>query len=160
MNHCLGLKTSIRTATGAFTSMDIDEILEKVIRWLSDPRGREMIKTIVYVAIPLIILWVLRKKGRPPASREPSSARESGIRKKKTGDWIVTESLQETMAREQKKMERQLAEVFGREDSTLARFNRGQKSADSEPTTPSSEPPDAKDVLQEELLRLFSRRPR
>ena len=119
-----------------------------------------MVKTIIYVALPLIIIWVLRKKGRRLTSGEPSSAPEPSIPTKRTEDWIVTESLQETMTREQKKMEKELREVFGRQDSVLPRtkkeFNRS--TAPQEARSAESPERNEKNMLQEELLKLFSRR--
>jgi hypothetical protein len=72
----------------------------------------------------------------------------------------VTESLQETLARERKKVERELQEVFGRKDTVLSRAKREFNKSTAK-KSPRAEPPEEneKKLLQEELLKLFSRRP-
>jgi len=73
----------------------------------------------------------------------------------------VTENIKETMAREQKKIAKELQDVFGREDTIMTKAKRIQARADTPPKSPQSEPsePNEKKMLQEELLKLFLRRP-
>ena len=140
--------------------MDIEKILEIIRKWLSDPRGREMFRSIIYLIFPIVILLGFRSAARRKATEKSSSAIKPRVRPASHGSPTVTESLQETIARERKKVERELQEVFGRKDTVLSRakreFNKstGQKS-------PRAEPPEVneKKLLQEELLKLFSRRP-
>ena len=140
--------------------MDTEKIIEKLIRWLSDPKGREMIKSIIYLILPIVVLLGLRNAARRKATEKSSTAIKPRVRTYSQGSPSATESLQETMARERKKVERELQEVFGRKDTVLSRakkeFNKstGQKS-------PRAESPEGneKKLLQEELLKLFSRRP-
>ena len=140
--------------------MDTEQIIEMIRKWLSDPKGREMAKSIVYLILPLVILLWLRGAARRKAAEKSATAIKPRVRPSTHGSPRVTESLQETMARERKKVERELQEVFGRKDTVLSRakreFNKstGQKS-------PRAESPEVneKKLLQEELLKLFSRRP-
>ena len=140
--------------------MDIEKILEIIRKWLSDPKGREMFRSIIYLIFPIVVLLGLRSAARRKATERSSTAIKPRVRSFSHGSPTVTESLQETMARERKKVERELQEVFGRKDTVLSRakreFNKstGQKS-------PRAEPPEVneKKLLQEELLKLFSRRP-
>ena len=140
--------------------MDIEKIIEILRKWLSDPKGREMFKTIVYLIFPIIVLLGLRSAARRKSTEKSSTAIKPKVRPSSHESPSVAESLQETMARERKKVERELQEVFGRKDTVLSRakkeFNRstGQKS-------PRAESPEVneKKLLQEELLKLFSRRP-
>jgi hypothetical protein len=60
--------------------MDTDKIVEKIIKWLSDPKGREMFKTIVYVVLPLFLLLAFRRAGRRRPAEESSTAIEPKIR--------------------------------------------------------------------------------
>ena len=140
--------------------MDTEKIIEMIRKWLADPKGREMFKSIVYLIFPILVLLGLRSAPRRKATEKSSTAIKPRVRPSTHGAPRVTESLQETMARERKKVERELQEVFGRKDTVLSRakreFNKstGQKS-------PRAEPPEVneKKLLQEELLKLFSRRP-
>ena len=140
--------------------MDIEKIIEILRKWLSDPKGREMFKTIVYLIFPIIVLLGLRSAARRKSTEKSSTAIKPKVRPSSHESPRVSESLQETMARERKKVERELQEVFGRKDTVLSRakkeFNRstGQK-------PPRAESPEVneKKLLQEELLKLFSRRP-
>jgi len=140
--------------------MDTERIIEKLIKWLSDPKGREMFKTIVYLVLPIVVLLGLRGAARRKSTEKSSAVIKPRVRPSTHETPLVAESLKETMARERKKVERELQEVFGRKDTVLARakkeFNKstGQKS-------PRAESPEAneKKLLQEELLKLFSRRP-
>jgi len=71
-----------------------------------------------------------------------------------------TESLGETQAKEQKKIDQELQEVFGRKDTVMARARKEfSKSTAEKPAAPSeSLQSDEKNILQEELLKLFMRR--
>ncbi len=140
--------------------MDTDKIVEKIIKWLSDPKGREMLKTIVYVVLPLFLLLALRSAGRRRPAEKSSTAIEPKIRPANYDSPSATESLKETWAREQKKVERELGEVFGREDSVLARAKREfNRSTAPQKARPAESPErNEKKMLQEELLKLFSRR--
>jgi hypothetical protein len=60
--------------------MDTDKIVEKIIKWLSDPKGREMFKTIVYVVLPLFLLLAFRRAGRRRPAEKSSTAIEPKIR--------------------------------------------------------------------------------
>ena len=140
--------------------MDTEQIIEMIRKWLSDPKGREMFKSIVYLIFPILVLLGLRSAARRKATEKSARAIKPQVRPTPHGSPSVTESLQETMARERKKVERELQEVFGRKDTVLSRakkeFNKstGQKSTRAE-----SQEVNEKKLLQEELLKLFSRRP-
>jgi hypothetical protein len=140
--------------------MDIEKIIEKITRWLSDPKGREMFKTIVYVVLPLFFLLALRGAGRRRTAEKSSEAIEPKMRPTTFDSPSATESLKETSARERKKVETELREVFGREDSVLARakkeFNRSTAPQKARPAKSAER--NEKKMLQEELLKLFSRR--
>jgi len=83
-------------------AMDVDKLIEKVSRWLSDPKSREVIKSFIYVLLPLIVL--------------SSSAMSNALSGKKQATAITPgfaapdrepgryETLQETMAKEKKKL--------------------------------------------------------
>jgi len=130
------------------------------MEWLSDPKGREMFKTIVYVVVPLFLLLAFRRAGRRQPAEKSSTAIEPKIRPASYDSLSTIESLNETWSREQKKVERELREVFGREDSVLARakreFNRSTAPKKAQPAE--SPERNEKKMLQEELLKLFSRR--
>ena len=140
--------------------METEKIIEMIRRWLSDPKGREIFKTIVFLIFPIVVLLGLRSAARRKSTEKSSTAIKPRVRPSTHESPRMTESLQETMARERKKVERELQEVFGRKDTVLSRakreFNKstGQKS-------PRAESPEVneKKLLQEELLKLFSRRP-
>lgn len=140
--------------------METDKIIEKLIKWLSDPKGREMLKTIIYLILPVVVLLTLRSAARRQSNEKGVTAIKPRVRPSEHAAPRMRESLKQTMAREQAKVKRELQEVFGREDTVLARakreFNKstGQKS-------PQAESPEAneKKLLQVELLKLFSRRP-
>ena len=140
--------------------MDTEKIIEMIRKWLSDPKGREMVRSIIYLIFPILVLLGLRSAARRKATEKSPTAIKPRLRPSTHSSPTVTESLQETIARERKKVERELQEVFGRKDTVLSRakreFNKstGQKS-------PRAESPEAneKKLLQEELLKLFSRRP-
>ena len=119
-----------------------------------------MFKTIVYVVLPLFLLLAFRSAGRRRPAEKSSTAIEPKIRPASYDSLSTTESLNETWSREQKKVERELREVFGREDSVLARakreFNRSTAPKKAQPAE--SPERNEKKMLQEELLKLFSRR--
>ena len=140
--------------------MDTDKIVEKIIKWLSDPKGREMFKTIVYVVLPLFLLLAFRSAGRRRPAEKSSTAIEPKIRPASYDSLSTIESLKETWSREQEKVERELREVFGREDSVLARTKREfNRSTAPQKARPAESPErNEKKTLQEELLKLFSRR--
>ena len=121
-----------------------------------------MVKTIVYLVFPLIVILMLRGAARRRTPVKTSAAIEPKIRPATTESLSATESVKETKAREQKKMARELRDVFGREDSLLAKAKSHQASAAASNTSrPSESPePNQRNVLQEELLKLFSRRPK
>jgi hypothetical protein len=141
--------------------MDADKILEKLMRWLSDPRGREMLKTIVYLVFPLIVLLMVRGAARRRATQKPSSTIQPKIRPATTESLTPTETFRETKIRHEKKMAQELQQAFGREGSILAKAKRAQSLTAKSKAAPKSESPDTtqKKMLQEELLKLFSRRP-
>ena len=140
--------------------MDTEKIIEKLMEWLSDPKGREMFKTIVYVVVPLFLLLAFRRAGRRRPAEKSSTAIEPKIRPASYDSLSTTESLNETWSREQKKVERELREVFGREDSVLPRAKREfNRSTAPQKARPAESPERSeKKTLQEELLKLFSRR--
>lgn len=140
--------------------MDTNKILEKLMRWLADPKGREMFKTIVYLIIPLFLIIVLRNRARRRPTDKSSSTIDPRIRPSSYESLHAAESLKDTQAREQKKINKELHEVFGRKDTVLARARKEfDESAEAKPAVPSESPQsDEKNVLQEELLKLFLRR--
>lgn len=141
--------------------MDTEKILEKLMKWLADPKGREMFKTIVYLIIPLFLIIGLRNVARRRPAEKSSTAIEPKIRPSTYESWGATESIQETRAREQRKVDRELQEFLGRRDTVLGRAKKElNKSTTTKKTRPSESPaPEEKNLLQEELLKLFSRRP-
>ena len=145
-----------------FTAMDTEKVIERVIRWLSDPRGREMLTTLVYLLFPLIVLLMLRGVARRRKAEKKSSAIQPGIRPATTESLTSTENIRETMVRQQKKIAQELQEVFGREDSLLAKTRRNKVLPSASRASGPSEPPESnqKKMMQEELLKLFSRRPK
>jgi hypothetical protein len=142
--------------------MDIDKILERITRWLADPKGREMFKTIVYLIIPLFLIIGLRNAARRRPAEKSSTTIDPKIRPSSYESFTVAESLKETQARERKKIDKEMQEFFGRKDSVLARARREfNKSTVTKPARPSESPEsNEKKILQEELLKLFSRRPK
>ena len=119
-----------------------------------------MFKTIIYLILPIVVLLGLRSAARRKSTEKPTTAIKPRVRPSTHETPSVTESLKETMTRERKKVQRELQEVFGRKDTVLSKakkeYNKstGQKS-------PRAESPEVneKKLLQEELLKLFSRRP-
>jgi hypothetical protein len=140
--------------------MDTDKILEKLMRWLSDPKGREMFKTIVYLIIPLFLYIGLRNIARRRPAEKSSSTIDPRIRPSSYESLKTTESLRDTQAKEQKKIDKEMQELFGRKDTVMARARKEfDKSTADKPAVPSeSVQSDEKNILQEELLKLFLRR--
>jgi hypothetical protein len=118
--------------------MDIEKIIEMIRQWLSDPKGKEMFRSIVYLVFPIIVLLGLRSATRRKATEKSSTAIKPKVRPSAHGS----------------------PTVFGRKDTVLSRAKREfNKSTDKK--SPRAEPPEVneKKLLQEELLKLFSRRP-
>jgi hypothetical protein len=140
--------------------MDTDKILEKLMRWLSDPKGREMFKTIVYLIIPLFLYIGLRNIARRRPAEKSSSTIDPRIRPSSYESLKSTESLKDTQAKEQKKIDKEMQELFGRKDTVMARARKEfDKSTADKPAVPAeSVQSDEKNILQEELLKLFLRR--
>ena len=105
---------------------------------------------------------MLRGVARRRAAEKTSSAIQPKIRPGTTESPTSTESVKETMGRQQKKIARELREVFGQEDRLLAKAKRNQtKPAESKALSPPESPEsNERKMLQEELLKLFSRRPK
>jgi hypothetical protein len=143
--------------------MDADKVLEKVMKWLSDPKGREMFKTIVYLIFPLIVILTLRSVARRRTTEKKSSAAiQPQLRPATTESLTPTENIKETMARERKKISLELREAFGREESLLGKARKSQARPAASKTSRPPESPESNErkMLQEELLKLFSRRPK
>jgi hypothetical protein len=142
--------------------MDIEEILEKIIRFISDPKGREVVKTFLYLFFPLLILIIIRNaaRRRPAPAGKASKALVPKTRPGATETIQSAESVKETMAKEQQKIHQELQIVFGREQNVLARAKKSLTQPEVRPESPpaQSRKPDEKKILQEELLKLFSRR--
>ena len=101
-----------------------------------------MFKTIVYVVLPLFLLLAFRSAGRRRPAEKSSTAIEPKIRPASYDSPSATESLKETWSREQEKVERELREVFGREDSVLARAKREfNRSTAPQKARPAEAPP-------------------
>ena len=130
------------------------------MRWLADPKGREMFKTIVYLIIPLFLLIGLRNIARRRPAEKTSTTIDPRIRPSSYEALRSTESLRETQAKEHKKIDQELQEVFGRKDTVLARARKefGKSTADESAVPSESLQSDEKNILQEELLKLFMRR--
>jgi len=101
--------------------MDFDKLMEKALRWFSDPRSREVVKSILYVLFPLIVISLLRNIKRSQSARKQVTAVTPRVRGSSTESLVVTETLQETMAKENKKVQRELQEVFGRRERMLTK---------------------------------------
>jgi hypothetical protein len=140
--------------------MDTDKILEKLMRWLADPKGREMFKNIVYLIIPLFLIIGLRNIARRRPAEKTSTTIDPRIRPSSYEALRSTESLRETLAKEQKKIDQELQEVLGRKDTVMTRARKKfSNSTADKPAVPSeSLQSDEKNILQEELLKLFLRR--
>jgi hypothetical protein len=140
--------------------MDTDKILEKLMRWLADPKGREMFKTVLYLIIPLFLLIGLRNMARRRPVEKTSATIDPKIRPHSYEALSATESLRETQAKEQKKIDKELEDVFGRKDIALARARKelGKSTADRPAVLSESVQSAENNLLQEELLKLFFRR--
>jgi hypothetical protein len=142
--------------------MDVDKLIEKVSRWLSDPKSREVIKSFIYVLLPLIVLSLIRNVKRAQAAKKQATAITPRIRGSSTESLVATETLQETMAKEKKKVERDLQEVFGRRERLLTKARGGGAVPSQVPAqTRMSESPGPGDdqAVREDVIRiLFGRR--
>jgi hypothetical protein len=139
--------------------MDTEKIIEILRKWLSDPKGREMFKTIVFLIFPIVVLLGLRSAARRRSTEKSSTAIKPRVRSSSHESPSATESLKETMARERKKVERELQEVFGRKDTVLSRAKKEFNKSTGQTSPPAeSQEVNEKKLLQDELLKLFSRR--
>jgi hypothetical protein len=142
--------------------MDFDELMEKVLKWLSEPRVREVIKSLIYVLLPLIVLSLIRNVKRAQAARKQATAITPRIRGSSTESLVSSETLQETMAKEKKKVQRELQEVLGRRERSLTRSRGGGAVASQVPAEvhmPESPGPGDDQAAREDLIRiLFGRR--
>jgi hypothetical protein len=142
--------------------MDFDKLMEQVSKWLSDPKVREAIKSLVYVLLPLIVLSLIRNLKRTQAAKKQATAITPRIRGSRVESLASTETLQETMAKEKKKVERELQEVFSRRQLAGARATGGSAVASQVPgearQTQSPGPGDDQ-AAREDLIRIvFGRR--
>jgi hypothetical protein len=138
--------------------MDFDKLMEKILKWLSDPRAREVIKSLIYVLLPLIVLSLIRNVKRAQAAKKQATAITPRIRGSSTGSLVSTETLQETMAKEKKKVERELQEVLGRRERSLTRARGGGAVPSQVPAeSRMAESPGPSDVqaAREDLIRIF-----
>ena len=130
---------------------------------MADPQAREAVRSLLYVLFPLVMLLVLRgimrqqRMGRRVATDRPArSAAESDL-------GLASETLQETMAREQAKVDRELREILGRETGLS-----GQSGAGKPPRQEAREGQAARDTVprtqqemtRDDLLDLLLRRKR
>jgi len=142
--------------------MDFDKLMEKVLKWLSDPRAREVIKSLIYVLLPLIVLSLIRNVKRAQAAKKQATAITPRIRGSSTESLVSTETLQETMAKEKKKVERELQEVLGRRERSLTRSGGGgalPSQVPAEARMPESSGPGDDQAAQADVIRiLFGRR--
>ena len=138
--------------------MDFDKLIEKAWRWLSDPERREVLKSLLYVLLPLIVLSLLRNLKRTQPANKQAAAVSPRVRGTTTESLVVTETLQETMAKEKRKIDRELQELFGRRERLLtkARTGEGFQSNMPGPSRPSDPAAPAGDqALQEDLIRVL-----
>jgi len=142
--------------------MDFDKLMEKVLKWLSDPRAREVIKSLIYVLLPLIVLSLIRNVKRAQAAKKQATAITPRIRGSSTESLVSTETLQETMAKEKKKVQRELQEVLGRRERSLTRPRGGgavPSQVPAEARMPESPGPGDDQAAREDVIRiLFGRR--
>jgi Skp family chaperone for outer membrane proteins len=140
--------------------MDTDKIIEKLMKWLADPKGREMFKTIVYLIVPVLFVIGLRNAVRRKQAAHSSAAIEPKMRSTTYENISGTESISQTMARERKKVEKDLEQLFGRRQTTVDRTRKELKKSPAIKKTAAAPAQEyaEKNVLQEELLKLFSRR--
>ncbi len=138
--------------------MDFDKLIEKAWRWLSDPERREVVKSLLYVLLPLIVLSLLRNLKRAQAANKPAAALTPRMRGTSPESLVVTETLQETMAKEKRKVDRELQEFFGRRERLLTKARTGE-GARSDMPQPSrlSEPggPGEEQATREDLIRVL-----
>jgi hypothetical protein len=138
--------------------MDFDKLVEKALRWLSDPAAREVVKSLLYVLVPLIVLSLFRSLKRAQAANKQAAPVTPRVRGTGTKSLVVTETLEETIAKEKKKIDRELQELFGRVErvSAKARTGEGARSDVSRPSPP-SEPPSTPghQELREDLIRVL-----
>jgi hypothetical protein len=143
-------------------AMDFDKLMEKVSKWFSDPGAREVIKSLIYVLLPLIVFSLIRNIKRAQAAKKEDTAITPRIRGSSTEGLVSTETLRETMAREKKKVARELQEVFGRRERSLTRPRAGEafpSQVPAEEPMPESPGPGDDQAPREDLRRiLFGRR--
>jgi hypothetical protein len=140
--------------------VDVFEVLEQILKWLSDPKGQEVIKLIFYLIFPLIVFVVLRSATRRDSARNLTPEFEPESRPPIPETGLSTESLKETMAREQRKIEKELQETFGKSESLFDKARRTVSASIAGQPSSSSE---SADLAREEssgagLFKLFSRR--
>ena len=138
--------------------MDFDKLIEKVLRWLSDPAAREVLKSLLYVVLPLLVLSLLRNLKRTQAADKQAAAVTPRVRGTTAESLVVTETLQETMAKEKRKIDRELQELFGRRERLLTKVRTGEgfQSDMPRPSRPSdSTAPAGDQALQEDLIRVL-----
>jgi hypothetical protein len=146
--------------------MNTDKLIEKLLKFFSDPRGRELLKSLVYLAFPIIILAILSKFKREQPVRKTSAGLRPKIRGSAASSLVSTETVKETMAKEQRKIAAELQQLFGREENSLAR-SRSKERTELERSqiaqeSPLSEPrePGERKTLRQELPSLFLTRDR
>jgi hypothetical protein len=138
--------------------MDFDKLIEKARRWLSDPAAREAVKSLLYVLVPLIVLSLLRSLKRAQTASKQAAAVIPRVRGTSTQSLVATETLQETMAKEKRKIERELQEVFGRRERLLTKTTTAEDARSDKPQpSPPSEPPgpSGEQALREDLIRVL-----
>ncbi|MBW1979848.1 MAG: hypothetical protein JRJ12_01390 [Deltaproteobacteria bacterium] len=141
--------------------MDTEKFLQKVAEWLSDPKRRELLGNIFYLALPLLFILFIRKRKRPAAGKPEAAVLKPKIRPLGESASFTPETLKETMARERKKIDRELQELFGRKERLLkkARDDQAVRSRSTQ-RVPPKQPPRAQgqELFGEELLRFLGRR--
>ena len=70
----------IRFGGDDIITMDFDKLIEKLMKWLSDPKWREMAKTFLYLIFPLLVLVILRRATRRRPTEKTSSALKPKLR--------------------------------------------------------------------------------
>jgi len=138
--------------------MDFDKLIEKALRWLSDPERRELVKSLLYVLLPLVVLSLLRNLKRAQTARKQVAAVTPRMRGASTESLVVTETLQETMAKEKRKIDRELQDVFGRRERLLtkARTGEGARPDMPQPSRPSEPAGQGEEqATREDLIRVL-----
>jgi hypothetical protein len=138
--------------------MDFDKLIEKARRWLSDPAARETVKSLLYVLVPLIVLSLLRSLKRSQTASKQAAALTPRVLGTSARSLVVSETLKETMAKEKRKIERELQEVFGRRERLLTKTTAAEdaRSDTPQPSRPSEPPgPSGDQVLREDLIRVL-----